>query len=175
MIPPRMGDAPASPVSAVVTTDAAAFHAAIGGAGRLAGFDIGTKTIGLATSSADGAFATARETFRRTRPQADMEALAQWLRREQIVGLVIGLPLNMDGSDSARTQSVRAQARNMARALGLPVLLWDERWSTAAVERQMIASDVSRARRAERVDALAAAHILEGVLDRLARLRLDPY
>jgi putative Holliday junction resolvase len=83
---------------------------------------------------------------------------------------VIGLPLSMDGADSTRTQSVRAQARNIARTLALPVLLWDERWSTAAVERAMIAADVSRARRAERVDALAAAHILEGALARLAAL-----
>lgn len=155
----------------LVTDDAAGFSAAAG-PGRLAGLDIGTKTTGLATSSADGRFATARETLRRTRPQADMEWLAAWVQKEGIVGLVVGLPLNMDGSDSARTQSVRAQARNLARSLRLPVLLWDERWSTAAVERQMLAADVSRARRAERVDALAAAHILEGALDRLARLRM---
>lgn len=157
-------------MTASVTTDAALF-AAEAGEGRLAGLDIGTKTIGLATSSADGRFATARETLKRTRPQADMEALGQWLKAEQAVGLVIGLPLNMDGSDSTRTQSVRAQARNMARTLGLPVLLWDERWSTAAVERAMISADMSRGRRSERIDALAAAHILEGAIDRLARLR----
>lgn len=154
----------------LVTTEAEAFLVAAG-AGRLAGLDIGTKTIGLATASADGAFATARDTLRRTRPAADMAALAAFARQEGIVGFVIGLPLSMDGSDSTRTQSVRAQARNIARTCHLPVLLWDERWSTAAVERAMIAADVSRARRAERVDALAAAHILEGALARLARLR----
>lgn len=139
--------------------------------GRLLGLDIGTKTIGLATASADWRFATARETLRRQRPAADEAALAEMIRRESIVGLVIGLPLNMDGSDSTRTQSVRAQARNLARNLNLPVLLWDERWSTAAVERAAIAADVSRAKRAERIDALAAAHILEGALHRLARSR----
>lgn len=138
--------------------------------GRLLGLDIGTRGIGLATASADWRFATARETLRRTRPAADMEALAAFVAAEAIVGLVVGLPLSMDGADSTRTQSVRAQARNLARTLGLPVLLWDERWSTVAVERAMIAADVSRARRAERVDALAAAHILEGALARLAHL-----
>ena len=86
------------------------------------------------------------------------------------MGLVIGLPLSMDGSDSPRTQSVRAFTRNVA-PLGLPMLLWDERWSTQAVERQMIAEDLSRAKRAERVDRLAAAHILQGAIDRLARLQ----
>lgn len=160
-----MPDAPA-----LLTIDAAEFLAALPG-GRLAGLDIGTRTIGLATSSADGAVATARDTLRRTRPQADLDWLAAWAQTERIDGMVVGLPLNMDGSDSPRTQSIRAQARNMARQIGLPILLWDERWSTSAVERQMIAADISRARRAERVDALAAAHILEGALDRLARLR----
>ena len=96
-------------------------------------------------------------------------ALRRLRRREQVVGLVVGLPLNMDGSDSPRTQSVRAFARNLA-PLGLPILLWDERWSTQAVERAMIDADVSRAKRAEKVDALAAAHILQGAIDALANL-----
>ena len=105
----------------------------------------------------------------RTKFTADLEALRAFVEREHIVGLVVGLPLSMDGSDSPRTQSVRAFARNLA-PLGLPTLLWDERWSTQAVERAMIAADVSRARRAEKVDALAAAHILQGALDALANL-----
>jgi putative Holliday junction resolvase len=150
--------------------DAAGFARALPARGRLLGLDIGTKTIGLATASADWAFATARETLRRSRPAADQAALAAFIAAEGISGIVIGLPLNMDGSDSSRTQSVRAQARNFARTLSRPILLWDERWSTAAVERAAIASDMSRARRAERVDALAAAHILEGALARLVRL-----
>lgn len=151
------------------TTDPEAFAAALPARGRLLALDIGTRTIGLATASADWRFATARETLRRTRPAADVAALAAIVAREDVVGLVIGLPLSMDGSDSARTQSVRAQARNLAAGLGLPVLLWDERLSTAAVERALIAADVSRAKREARVDALAAAHILEGALARLAR------
>jgi len=156
-----------------VTEDAAEFALAVGQGKRLAALDIGTKTIGLATSSTApdfaASFATAREILHRTRPKTDMEALRAWFAQEKIAGLVVGLPRNMDGSDSQRTQSVRAQARNLAREAELPVLLWDERWSTAAVERALIAADVSRAKRAERIDALAAAHILEGALNRLAR------
>ena len=150
--------------------DAIVFAAELPARGRLLGLDIGTKTIGLATASEDWRFATALETMKRSKPSADMAALAALCGRESIRGLVIGLPLNMDGSDSERTQSVRAQARNLLKAVGLPILLWDERWSTAAVERVLIAQDVSRAKRAERVDALAAAHILEGALARLDRL-----
>ncbi len=154
----------------LVTIDAAAFAALLPDRGRLLGLDIGTRTIGLATASADWRFATARQTLRRTRPAADSVAVAQLAQAEAITGLVIGLPLSMDGSDSERTQSVRAQARNLARALARPVLLWDERWSTVAVERAMIDADISRAKRAERIDALAAAHILEGALARLAHV-----
>lgn len=157
-----------------VTSSAEAFAGALPDRGRLLGLDIGTKGMGLATASADWRFATARETLRRTRPAADMEALAVFVAAEEIRGLVVGLPLSMDGSDTTRTQSVRAQARNLARTLAVPLLLWDERWSTIAVERAMIAADVSRARRAERVDALAAAHILEGALARLAHLVRPP-
>ena len=158
----------------MITTDAAAFAGALPGLGRLLGLDIGTRTIGLATASADWRFASARETLKRSKPAADIAALGALATKEEIRGLVIGLPLNMDGTDSERTQSVRAQARNLSRALQLPILLWDERWSTAAVERAMIAQDVSRAKRAERVDALAAAHILEGALARLAGLGNAP-
>ncbi len=154
----------------LVTTNAEQFAEALPNRGRLLALDIGTRTIGLATASADWAFATARETLKRTKPSADQEALAAFVSKEGIAGFVIGLPLSMDGTDTTRTQSVRAQARNLARGLNLPILLWDERWSTVAVERAMIDADVSRARRAERVDALAAAHILEGALARLVRL-----
>ena len=137
--------------------------------GKLAGLDVGTKSIGVAICDAGWHFAGPLDTIRRTKFTRDLEALRAIVEREAIVGLVIGLPLNMDGSDSPRTQSVRAFARNLA-PLGLPVLLWDERWSTQAVERAMIAADVSRARRAEKVDALAAAHILQGAIDALANL-----
>lgn len=136
----------------------------------MAALDIGTRTIGLATATADWAHATARETLARTRPAADMAKLLAFLGAEEVVGLVIGLPLSLDGRDSDRTRSVRAQARNIAEASGLPILLWDERLSTAAVEKAMIAADLSRMKRAERVDRLAAAWILEGALDRLAAL-----
>ncbi len=154
----------------LITTDATPFAALLPARGRLLGLDIGTRTIGLATASADWRFASARDTLKRTKPSVDMAALKTLAAAEAIVGLVIGLPLSMDGSDTTRTQSVRAQARNLLRELGLPILLWDERWSTVAVERAMIEADVSRAKRAERVDALAAAHILEGALHRLAHV-----
>jgi putative Holliday junction resolvase len=141
--------------------------------GKLAGLDVGTKTIGVAVCDSGWHFAGPLETVRRTKFTRDLEALRAIVEREAIVGLVIGLPLNMDGSDSPRTQSVRAFARNLA-PLCLPILLWDERWSTQAVERAMIAADVSRARRAEKVDALAAAHILQGAIDALVNLSPSP-
>ena len=139
------------------------------GGGRLMALDVGTKTIGLATCDQGWSFATAAETLRRTKFAADLAALGTFAARHSIVGLVVGLPLNMDGSDSPRTQSVRAFARNLL-PLALPVLLWDERWSTIAVERAMIAADMSRARRATKVDAHAAAHILQGAIDALVNL-----
>jgi len=137
--------------------------------GKLAGLDVGTRTIGVAICDAGWHFAGPLETMRRAKFTQDLAALREVLVREQIAGIVVGLPLNMDGSDSPRTQSVRAFARNLA-PLDLPILLWDERWSTQAVERAMIDADVSRAKRAEKVDALAAAHILQGAIDALANL-----
>ena len=137
--------------------------------GKLAGFDVGTKTVGVAICDAGWHFAGPLETIRRTKFTQDLAALRAIIIREHIVGLVIGLPLNMDGSDSPRTQSTRAFARNLS-PLELPILLWDERWSTQAVERAMIDADVSRAKRAEKVDALAAAHILQGAIDALVNL-----
>ncbi len=134
--------------------------------GRLAALDVGTKTIGLATCDASWSFATAAETITRTKFTADLATLRAFISRHSIVGLVVGLPLNMDGSDSPRTQSVRAFARNLL-PLEMPVLLWDERWSTVAVERVMIDADMSRAKRATRIDAHAAAHILQGAIDAL--------
>jgi putative holliday junction resolvase len=154
----------------VITTDTAAFRAALPGGGRLAGLDVGTKTIGLALCDAGWSFASPAETIRRTKFTADLELLKRFAAKEGVKGLVIGLPLSMDGSDSPRTQSIRAFARNVEAPLGLPVLLWDERWSTQAVERAMIDADLSRAKRAERVDKLAAAHILQGAIDALAYL-----
>lgn len=151
----------------MISDDPAQFRAALPGGGRLAGLDVGTKTIGLALCDAGWTIASPAETIRRTKFSVDKAALRQLIEQQQVKGLVIGLPLNMDGSDSPRTQSVRAFARNI-EALGLPVLLWDERWSTQAVTRTLIDADRSRARRAELVDKLAAAYILQGAIDRLA-------
>ena len=153
---------------ALITSEPGVFLAEIA-SGKLAGLDVGTKTIGLALCDAGWHFAGPAETIRRTKFTQDFEALRDFIGRERIVGLVVGLPLNMDGTDSPRTQSVRAFARNLT-PLELPILLWDERWSTQAVQRAMIDADVSRARRAEKIDALAAAHILQGAIDALANL-----
>nr|WP_294170623.1 Holliday junction resolvase RuvX [uncultured Sphingomonas sp.] len=152
----------------MITASPGEFAAAVPG-GKLAGLDVGTRTIGLALCDAGWSFAGPAETIRRTRFTQDLDALRGFATAQQVAGLVIGLPLNMDGTDSPRTQSVRAFARNCL-PLGLPTLLWDERWSTQAVERAMVAADVSRARRAEAVDKMAAAHILQGAIDALANL-----
>lgn len=151
----------------MITTDRAAFREALPHGGRLLGLDVGTKTIGTALCDAGWSFASPALLVKRTKFTADKAALAALIAGQQVKGLVIGLPLNLDGSDSPRTQSTRAFARNL-EDMGLPVLLWDERWSTAAVERQMIAEDLSRAKRAERVDKLAASYILQGAIDALA-------
>ena len=154
---------------ALIAANAGEFRKAVGDGGKLAGLDVGTKTIGVAICDAGWHFAGPSETLRRTKFTKDMDALKAFVTAEHVAGLIVGLPLSMDGSDSPRTQSVRAFARNLA-PLGLPILLWDERWSTQAVERAMIDADVSRAKRAEKVDALAAAHILQGAIDALVNL-----
>jgi len=156
-------------MAAMITTSPAEFAAAVPDGGKLVGLDVGTKTIGLAICDPGWSFAGPSETIRRTRFSADLQALRAFVEREGVAGMVVGLPLNLDGSDSPRTQSVRAFARNLL-ALGLPILLWDERWSTQAVERAMIDADVSRAKRAEAIDKLAAAHILQGAIDALANI-----
>ncbi|NIJ07992.1 putative Holliday junction resolvase [Sphingomonas vulcanisoli] len=148
----------------MITATGADFAAALPEGGRLAGLDVGTKTIGVAFCDARWSIASPAETIRRTKFMADKAALVALLTRQQVRGLVIGLPLNLDASDSPRTQSVRAFARNLAD-LDLPILLWDERWSTAAVTRTLIDADASRARRAELVDKLAASYILQGAID----------
>ena len=153
----------------MISTSAAEFAAALPQGGALAGLDVGTKTIGLALCDAEWHFAGPAETIRRTKFAKDLAALAAFVALHRVAGLIVGLPLNMDGSDSPRTQSVRAFARNLT-PLSKPVLLWDERWSTQAVERAMVAADVSRARRADKLDSLAAAHILQGAIDALANL-----
>jgi putative Holliday junction resolvase len=156
-------------LGSLITSLSSEFAAALPSGGKLAGLDVGTKTIGVAICDSGWHFAGPAQTVRRTKFTKDLEALQAFIAAEHVVGLVVGLPLNMDGSDSPRTQSVRAFTRNLG-PLELPILMWDERWSTQAVERAMIDADVSRARRAEKVDALAAAHILQGAIDALANL-----
>jgi putative Holliday junction resolvase len=142
------------------------FRTALPDGGRLLGLDVGTRTIGAALCDAGWTIASPARLIRRTKFAKDLEALRKLAGAEQVKGVVIGLPLSLDGSDSPRTQSVRAFARNL-EALGLPILLWDERWSTQAVTRTLIDADASRARRAELVDKMAAAYILQGAIDAL--------
>ena len=153
----------------MITTRAPEFRSVLPTGGRLAGLDVGAKTIGIAYCDASWTIASPAETLVRAKFTADAAALGQRFTAQLVAGLVIGLPLSLDGSESPRTQSVRGFARNIA-ALGLPILLWDERWSTQAVTRTLIAADASRARRAELVDKLAAAFILQGAIDALASL-----
>lgn len=159
-------------MASVTTASPAEFAAALPHGGVLAGLDVGTVTIGLALCDAEWHFAGPAHTIQRAKFTRDLAALAAFIAVHRVAGLVVGLPLNMDGSDSPRTQSVRAFARNLA-PLGKPILLWDERWSTQAVEKAMVAADVSRARRAVAVDKLAAAHILQGAIDALANVPRD--
>ena len=151
----------------MITTDLADFRDALPDRGRLLGLDVGTKTIGTALCDAQWTIATPAELIRRTKFARDFEALEALARAQRVRGIVLGLPLSLDGSDSPRTQSIRAFARNLA-PLGLPLLLWDERWSTQAVTRALIDADASRARRAELVDKMAAGYILQGAIDGLA-------
>lgn len=150
----------------IVTTDRAAFRAALPEGGRLLGLDVGTRTIGTALCDAGWSFASPATLIRRRKFSQDKADLATLIRAQQVAGLVIGLPLNLDGSNSPRAQSSRQFARNCAD-LALPILLWDERWSTQAVTRSLIEQDMSRAKRAERVDNVAAAYILQGAIDAL--------
>ncbi len=150
----------------MVTTETKVFRELLPQGGRLMGLDVGTKTIGVALCDAGWSFATPAELVRRTKFSADLARLQAMAAAQHVVGVVVGLPLNLDGSDSPRTQSVRAFARNL-QPLERPILLWDERWSTQAVTRTLIDADASRARRAELVDKMAAAYILQGAIDAL--------
>ena len=141
---------------------------------RLLGLDLGTKTIGLALSDVERSIATPLETIRRVKFQADAAALLKLAGAHAVAGLVIGLPLNMDGSEGPRAQSTRAFVRNLVPLTALPIAFWDERLSTMAVTRTLLHADASRAKRAEVVDKMAAAYILQGALDRLMRLEPQP-
>ena len=135
--------------------------------GALIGLDLGTKTIGVAASDPDRKLTTGVETVRRKSFAADAARLIALAAERKAVGIVLGLPINMNGSEGPRAQSTRAFARNFAERSGLPIGLWDERLSTAAVERDLLAADASRAKRAAVIDQHAAAFILQGALDRL--------
>ena len=139
--------------------------------GALIGLDLGTKTIGVAVSNPDRRLATGIETIQRTAFKADAARLLALAAERNVTGFVLGLPINMDGSEGPRAQATRAFARNFAQLTPLPIGLWDERLSTSAVERELIGMDVSRARRAEVIDEHAAIFILQGALDRLTTLR----
>lgn len=151
----------------LITESALEFRDVLPDGGALMGLDLGTRTIGTAFCDPAWSFATAGKTLPRGKFTADMGALAALVAERRVTGLVLGLPLNMDGTGGARAQSSRAYARNLA-PLGLPILLWDERWSTQSAERDMIAQDMSRAKRAVRIDSHAAAVILQAAIDRLA-------
>ncbi len=153
---------------ALITELAAEFRAALPAGGVLMGLDLGTKTIGTAFCDAGWSFAGAGKTLPRGKFARDRAALEALVVERGVKGVVLGLPLNMDGTSGSRAQASRAFARNLSEALALPVLLWDERWSTASAERSMLDQDMSRAKRAERIDSHAAAVILQAAIDRLA-------
>jgi len=137
--------------------------------GKILGLDLGTKTIGIAVSDALRYSATPLETIRRTKFTQDAERIEHLLAENRAVAIVLGLPLNMDGSEGPRAQSTRAFARNLGQRIPQPIAFWDERLSTSAVTRMMIEADLRRDRRDEVVDKLAASYILQGALDRLRR------
>ena len=152
----------------MITTKPAEFRAALAEGGRLLGLDIGTKTIGTALCDAGWSFASPAVLIKRVKFTTDKARLVELIDQQQVAGLVIGLPLNLDGTESPRSQSTRAFARNAAD-LG-PILLWDERWSTVAAVRALIDQDMSRAKRATRIDNHAAAVILQGAIDALVAI-----
>ena len=144
--------------------------AALPVSGKLLGLDLGTKTIGVAISDALRYSATPLETIKRQKFTQDAERIVQLIAENSVAGIVIGLPLNMDGSEGPRAQSTRAFARNLTHKTAVPIAFWDERLSTSAVTRTLIEADVRRDRRAEVVDKLAASYILQGALERLRRV-----
>ncbi|MBT8418576.1 MAG: Holliday junction resolvase RuvX [Silicimonas sp.] len=146
------------------------FAAALPSVRPVAGLDLGTETIGVAVSDGFRRVATPLETIRRRKFTADAEKLRAILAHRDIAGLVLGLPLNMDGTEGPRAQSTRAFARNLEKTVALPIAFWDERLSTVAAERALLEADTTRKRRSEVIDHVAAAYILQGALDRLAHL-----
>ena len=158
----------------MICPDIPEFAAQLPRMGALAGLDLGTVTIGVAVTDSFRRVATPLETIRRTKFGKDASALLDILNKRQITGIVLGLPLNMDGSEGPRCQSTRAFARNLEPLTDLPITYWDERLSTVAAERALLEADTSRKRRAEVIDHVAASYILQGALDRLAHLEARP-
>lgn len=138
---------------------------------RLIGLDLGSKTIGVALSDGMLSIATGKVTIKRTKFTKDAESLIGLAKQYDVFGLVMGMPFNMDGSEGPRAQATRAFVRNLSALCPLPVVLWDERLSTVAAERAMLEADMSRKKRAEKIDAAAAAFILQGALDRIGKIR----
>ena len=147
------------------------FAALLQGTGRLLGLDLGTKTIGLAISDSRWAIASPVDTIRRKKFTPDAQAMLHYAVNEGIKGLVIGLPFNMDGSEGPRAQATRAFARNLSSMTDLPIMFWDERLSSFAAEQAMLEADMTRKKRANKIDQIAAAIILQGCLDRMCEAR----
>ena len=158
-------------MSAPIFEDITDFARALPATGAIAGLDLGTKTIGVAVSDGLRSVATPLETIRRDKFTADAARLAVIVEKRALKGIVVGLPLNMDGSEGPRCQATRAFVRNFGRLSDIALTFWDERLSTVAAERALLEADTSRARRAEVIDHVAAGYILQGALDRLAHLR----
>ncbi len=154
-----------------VCDDINKFADAVGSASALLGLDFGTKTIGVAVSDRLQTVATPRETIKRKKFGIDADAIALLIAENEISGIVLGLPMNMDGSEGPRAQSTRAFARNLAGRIAIPMFFWDERLSTVAAERALLEADMSRKKRALVIDNVAASYILQGVLDRLSHIR----
>ena len=154
-----------------IIEDMADFAGALPDMSAIAGLDLGTVTLGVAVSDVFLTVATPLQTIKRKKFGVDAEALLEIVRARSIRGLVLGLPLNMDGSEGPRVQSTRAFARNLSRLTDVPITFWDERLSTVAAERALIEADTSRKRRAEVIDHVAAGYILQGALDRIRHIR----
>ena len=157
----------------MIVEDTVEFATALPATGALAGLDLGEKTIGVAVSDGLRSVATPLETIRRRKFSLDAARLIEIVTDRALIGLVLGLPRNMDGSEGPRCQSTRAFARNLTRLTDLPIAFWDERLSTVAAERALLEADTSRKRRAEVIDHVAASYILQGLLDRLGHLKND--
>jgi putative Holliday junction resolvase len=147
------------------------FATLLQGRGRLLGLDLGTKTIGLAISDSNWSIASAVKTIRRTKFTADVQEMLEFATAEKVQGLVLGLPLNMDGTEGPRVQATRAFARNLLAHTDLPLIYWDERLSSYTAEQFMLEADVSRKKRAKSIDHMAASIILQGCIDALAESR----